>query len=142
VEEVFLGRPGAGDDSSVLNEADLDAEGRAFRQNLESWEWRFGKTPPFIHRVAGFFQGKPVEVALQVRDGRIEAVRPGTEEVNRAPGPGTEEARAAAFLAGKLTGVPYGKREIRSVLETTEVAEDESGTEEPIKWFLSLFKGW
>lgn len=162
VTEAFFRRAGAGDsarpDSSggeagasleraELGASDLDDEGRAFRQNLESWEWRFGKTPPFAQRLAGFMRGRPVEVVLRVRDGLIEEVFPGTEEGTA----GTEEAWGG--LNSRLAGVRYGYEEIAAALERFRSVEGRAGTEESKMgtedearalglWLLARLKGW
>ena len=143
--ETF-GEAGASLERAELGASDLDDEGRAFRQNLESWEWRFGKTPPFVHRVAGFMQERPVELVLRVRDGQIEEVLPGTEEGKT----GTEEAWGV--LNSRLAGVRYGAGELAAALERFRSVEGGTGTEESIKgteeearalglWLLARLQG-
>jgi len=143
LETAAPGRPDSPGGVIELKASDLDGEGRVYRETLRSWEWRFGKTPAFAQRLAGVFRGRPVEVVLQVRDGLIEGVFPGTEEGK----PGTEEAGIAACLNERLAGVRYGRRDMAAALGKPPAADGEigteatTGTEEPEQWLLSLLQG-
>jgi lipoate-protein ligase A len=48
---------------------------REYYELLESWEWRFGKSPQFTHDLSERFPWGGVELGLVVRGGRIESAK-------------------------------------------------------------------
>ena len=57
-----------------------------------SWEWTWGRTPPFQYQRKGIFQGQPIEVAYAARRGILSDVA--------IASPLFDGARAAAALEG------------------------------------------
>jgi lipoate-protein ligase A len=72
-----------------------------------TWEWTYGRTPPFLVRRSGRFPGGEARATVRVRGYRVEAVELG----GTWPDPVAAEA-----LAARLRGAPYDPDRLEELL--------------------------
>lgn len=81
----------------------------SYYEQLKDWEWRFGKTPDFSHHLETRFDWGEIDLHLDVRRGRIKAVRVFSDALN---------TDMIDYLNDTLQGVPYDRKHIAGVLRT------------------------
>ena len=77
-----------------------------------SWQWNYGKTPPFKVHKSLLFMGKRQAVTLLIKNGMIQAV-------DLSPGAGIGETRR--MVLKDLTGIRYNEKSIFRALETSAI---------------------
>ncbi len=76
-----------------------------------SWDWNFGKTPPFTHALDERFEWGGIEVLLNVKRGMIEQAKVYTDMLDPQP---------MEHLAAALLGLQYHPASLSGCLDTLE----------------------
>jgi lipoate-protein ligase A len=89
-------------------------------QQLADWEWRFGKTPDFAHRVKTRFDWGSIDLHMDTKRGIISAVNIFSDCL---------KPDMIAGLMEALPGVRYGSKDIAAAVRGLKGAMAEAGTE-------------
>lgn len=94
-----------------------------------SWAWNFGNTPQFMHSIDARFSWGGVELHLDVKKGRIEAVKTYTDSLDPTP---------IEQLESRLIGAEYTPDAINTVINhTIQCSPEYQGMLDDIKTWLS-----
>lgn len=95
---------------------------------LKSWDWIFGKTPPFTQRLSGPFGGGNLEAVVESRHGLIEKVTVVSDVLH------SELIEAAAEV---LQNIPYSSKEVQKALRVLMRTDWAEAVEGLCKWFAA-----
>lgn len=88
----------------------------SYYEKLADWDWRFGKTPEFSHRVETRFDWGIIDIHLNVEGATITEVKVYSDGL---------DAGFVPLLEQSLTGVKYKTEEIKAVLAGVAGADGE-----------------
>jgi lipoate-protein ligase A len=101
-----FGADGQSSDLAELLDSDLYKDTFA---HLESWTWRFGRTPPFTHTFSTRLEGLGgFEVGLVVEEGSVKDVLVYSDAL---------DVQIVEDLERKLVGVKYERTEVENALK-------------------------
>ena len=97
------------DENTLAKEPSLNK----YYQQMADWEWRFGKTPEFSHRLETRFDWGMIDLHLDVKQAMIAEVVIFSDALN---------VELIDLLKNTLTGIKYDKHEIQAKLDTLQTA--------------------
>lgn len=111
---------------------DADALGtgevEAARQELASWEWRFGQTPVFDALFETRFPWGEVQLALKLRHGKVESCTVHTDAMDE---------RLAECVAAALTGAEFGVRLADALAAAVDMGIDATVVCDMREWLMT-----
>ncbi len=111
------------DEASLAEQPTLNK----YYQQMADWEWRFGKTPQFTHRIETRFDWGLIDLHMDVKQAVIEEVVIFSDALN---------VELIDDLKEALTGVKYNKENIQAKLNGLNQAQPELAEQ------ISDFKQW
>ncbi|MFP4012124.1 MAG: lipoate--protein ligase [Spirochaetaceae bacterium] len=101
----------------------------AHYEELKDWNWRFGRSPEFTHRLSDRFDWGEMEIHLNARRGRISEVQVFSD---------THYPELVEYLEEHLQGLKYAKDDIRHFVETmrSDLPELSDPVEELGAWLV------
>ena len=99
-----------------LDEASLAEQPRLnkYYQQMADWDWRFGKTPEFSHRIETRFDWGLIDLHMDVKQAVIEEVVIFSDALN---------VELIDLLKQTLTGVKYNRYEVQAKLDKLTLAQ-------------------
>ncbi|KAJ2038967.1 hypothetical protein H4S04_007227 [Coemansia sp. S16] len=104
------------------------------RCRIQTWDWLYGQTPEFTHRLHRSFAWATVFATVTARHGRITDVSIGTAESALQPPPGSR--LLFADVAARLKGVRYHPSDINECLLPV-IDSDSPRASELCNWLIS-----
>ena len=95
---------------------------------LKSWDWLFGKTPPFTQRLSGPFAGGTIEAVIESRHGVIGKVTVVSDILSPEVINAVKEA---------LQNVRYSSKDVREALRAVKTADPAEAFDRLGDWFAS-----
>lgn len=95
---------------------------------LKSWDWIFGKTPPFTQRLSGPFGGGNLEAVIESRHGLIEKVTVVSDVLH---------PELITAVTEALQNIPYSSKEVQEALRVLKGTEPAEALEGLCKWFAA-----
>ena len=100
------------DENTLAKEPSLNK----YYQQMADWEWRFGKTPEFSHRLETRFDWGMIDLHLDVKQAVISEVVIFSDALN---------VELIDLLKDTLTGIKYDKNEIQAKLDMLQTAHSD-----------------
>ncbi len=116
--EAFCEYYGQTVETEALDEASLAKQPalNKYYQQMADWDWRFGKTPEFSHRIETRFEWGLIDLHMDVRQAVIEEVVIFSDALN---------VELIDLLKETLTGIKYDKSDITAKLDRLAKAHPE-----------------
>ncbi|WLP94764.1 lipoate--protein ligase [Psychrobacter sp. M13] len=116
--EAFCEYYGQTVETEALDEASLAKQPalNKYYQQMADWDWRFGKTPEFSHRIETRFEWGLIDLHMDVRQAVIEEVVIFSDALN---------VELIDLLKETLTGIKYDKSDITAKLDRLSKAQPE-----------------
>ena len=81
---------------------------------MADWDWRFGKTPQFSHRIETRFDWGMIDLHMDVMQAMIEQVVIFSDALN---------VELIDILKESLTGIKYNKKDVKVTLDSLKLAQ-------------------
>ncbi len=116
--EAFCDYYGQIVETEELDEASLAKQPalNKYYQQMADWNWRFGKTPEFSHRIETRFDWGLIDLHMDVKQAVIQEVVIFSDALN---------VDLIDLLKQTLTGVKYNRHEVQAKLEGLKLAQPE-----------------
>ena len=98
------------DEASLAEQPSLNK----YYQQMADWDWRFGKTPEFSHRIETRFDWGLIDLHMDVKQAVIEEVVIFSDALN---------VELIDLLKQTLTGVKYNRYEVQAKLDKLKLAQ-------------------
>ena len=119
-----------------LDEASLGEQPtlNKYYQQMADWDWRFGKTPQFSHRIETRFDWGLIDLHMEVQQAVIEEVVIFSDALN---------VELIDLLKETLTGIKYNREEVKAKLDELAKADTDlkAQIDDFCTWLLSEMKG-
>ncbi len=114
--EAFCEYYGQTVETEALDKASLAKQPtlNKYYQQMAEWDWRFGKTPEFSHRIETRFDWGLIDLHMDVKQALITDVVIFSDALN---------VELIELLKDNLIGVKYNKHEVQSKLEALQQAQ-------------------
>ena len=118
------------DEASLAKQPNLNK----YYQQMSDWDWRFGKTPEFSHRIETRFDWGMIDLHMDVNQAVIEQVIIFSDALN---------VELIDLLKDTLTGIKYNKDDIKAKLdELKQVQPDlEPQVDDFCEWLIGEMEG-
>jgi lipoate-protein ligase A len=129
VVQSFLDYHGATADPELLDKTDLEAVPslREYYDTMADWEWRFGRTPQFSHRLQERFEWGLIDLHLDVERGVIRETRLFSDAL---------DVTLIEDLQGALAGVRYDTAHLAEALVGLAAVHQDRAAE------IAEFRNW
>ena len=111
------------DEASLTKQPNLNK----YYQQMSDWDWRFGKTPEFSHRIETRFDWGMIDLHMDVKQAVIEEVVIFSDALN---------VELIDLLKDTLTGIKYNKNDVRATLDELKKAQPDLAAQ------VDDFCGW
>ena len=113
------------DEASLAEQPTLNK----YYQQMADWDWRFGKTPEFSHRIETRFDWGLIDLHMDVKQAVIEEVVIFSDALN---------VELIDLLEQTLTGVKYNRYEVQAKLDKLKLAQPKLATQvdDFCKWLV------
>jgi len=111
------------DEASLAKQPNLNK----YYQQMSDWDWRFGKTPEFSHRIETRFDWGMIDLHMDVNQAVIEQVIIFSDALN---------VELIDLLKDTLTGIKYNKNDVRAKLDELKKAQPDLAAQ------VDDFCGW
>ena len=129
--EAFCEYYGQTVETEELDEASLAKQPtlNKYYQQMADWDWRFGKTPEFSHRIETRFDWGLIDLHMDVKQAVIEEVVIFSDALN---------VELIDLLEQTLTGVKYNRYEVQAKLDKLKLAQPKLATQvdDLCKWLV------
>ena len=118
------------DEASLAEQPTLNK----YYQQMADWDWRFGKTPQFSHRIETRFDWGLIDLHMEVQQAVIEEVVIFSDALN---------VELIDLLKEALTGIKYNRHEVKDTLDKLSKAHADltAQVDDFCTWLLSEMEG-
>ena len=118
------------DEASLAEQPTLNK----YYQQMADWDWRFGKTPQFSHRIETHFDWGLIDLHMEVQQAMIEEVVIFSDALN---------VELIDLLKAALTGIKYNRYEVKDTLDELSKAHTDlkAQIDDFCTWLLSEMEG-
>ena len=118
------------DEASLAEQPTLNK----YYQQMADWDWRFGKTPQFSHRIETRFDWGLIDLHMDVKQAMIEKVVIFSDALN---------VELIDLLKAALTGIKYNRHEVKDTLDKLSKAHADltAQVDDFCTWLLSEMEG-
>ena len=118
------------DEASLAEQLTLNK----YYQQMADWDWRFGKTPQFSHRIETRFDWGLIDLHMDVKQAVIEEVVIFSDALN---------VELIELLKAALTGIKYNRHEVKAKLDKLSQAHADLAAQidDFCIWLLSEMEG-
>lgn len=95
------------DNTDMIISDKILSEVKTIRKRTESWDWIYGKSPKFEHRIEYYFQGGLVEILINIEKAKIQDIVIHGDFLSK---------KDISVILEDLKGTPYTKEAISKVL--------------------------